>query len=435
MARDAIFILRHWQTPLFDATCGMKLGLDFGTSGARAAVLDSQHELVFETALPYSASGLASVAAWDDTLHALLQRIPAPLCATIKAVAIAGTSGTCLICDDSGAPTSDVLVYDDARATREANRIAELAPAGHITRSATSTLAKLLWLIPRVKPGSKHHLEHHADYVGFLLHGQVGLSDYHNALKLGFDPELMRYGGWIDTLGVTAYLPKVFIPGEPIAAINPQVAQRYGFAPDCIVCAGTTDSIAAFLACGAKEPGSAVTSLGSTLVLKLLSEQRIDQSDYGIYSHRLGDLWLAGGASNSGGNVLRAFFSDDDLERLSANIDPDKPSGLDYYPLLRAGERFPHNDPAWRARLNPRPDDPEMFLHGLLEGMARIEAKGYALLAKLGATPVRRVYTAGGGARNETWRRIRERYLGVPVLVAKHTEAAYGAALLANLRR
>lgn len=413
----------------------MKLGLDFGTSGARAAVLDSKDELVFETALPYPTPSLPSVAAWDDTLQALLQRIPAPLCATIKAIAIAGTSGACLICDDNGAPISEVLIYDDARATLEADQIAQLAPAGHITRSSTSTLAKLLWLLTRAKSGSKRHLVHHADYVGFLLHGQVGLSDYHNALKLGFDPDSMRYADWMDALGVMDYLPKVFTPGVPIAPITAEAAQRFGFPSDCVVCAGTTDSIAAFLACGASEPGSAVTSLGSTLVLKLLSEQRVDQSDYGIYSHRLGDLWLAGGASNSGGNVLRAFFSDDDLERLSANIDPDKPSGLDYYPLLRAGERFPHNDPAWRARLNPRPDDPEMFLHGLLEGMARIEAKGYALLAKLGATPVRRVYTAGGGARNETWRRIRERYLGVPVLVAKHTEAAYGAALLANLRR
>lgn len=409
----------------------MKLGLDFGTSGARSAVLDSRNGLVFETALPYPAPGLSSVAAWTEALQSLLERIPASLRESIKAIATAGTSGTCLICDDTGAPMSEVLAYDDARATLEANRIAELAPARHITRSATSTLAKLLWLIPRVKPGSKYHLVHHADYVGFLLHGKVGLSDYHNALKLGFNPESMRYAVWMDALGVIDYFPKVFTPGEPVSLITSKAVQQFGFPSDCVICAGTTDSIAAFLACGASEPGSAVTSLGSTLVLKLLSERRIDQSDYGIYSHRLGHLWLAGGASNSGGSVLRAFFSDDELERLSAMIDPENPSGLDYYPLLRAGERFPHNDPDWPARLDPRPDDRATFLHGLLEGMARIEAEGYALLAKLGATPVRRVYTGGGGARNGTWRRIRERYLGVPVLVAQHSEAAYGAALLA----
>jgi sugar (pentulose or hexulose) kinase len=45
---------------------------------------------------------------------------------------------------------------------------------------------------------------------------------------------------------------------------------------------------------------------------------------------------------------------------------------------------------------------------------------------------VQRVDTAGGGARNATWARIRQRRLGVPVARAAHTEAAYGAALLAR---
>lgn len=409
----------------------MKLGLDFGTSGARAVVLDTRDELAFETSLPYPASGLPSVAAWTDALHTLLHRIPRSVRASIKATAIAGTSGTCLICDDKGIPISDVLVYDDTRATLEANRIAELAPFNHITRGATSTLAKLLWLLPRAKSGSERHLMHHADYVGFLLHGKVGVSDYHNALKLGFDPESMRYADWMDALGVIDYLPKVFTPGEPVSLITSEAAQQFGFSPECMVCAGTTDSVAAFLASGANRPGDAVTSLGSTLVIKLLSECRIDQSDYGIYSHRLGRLWLAGGASNSGGKVLRAFFSDDEIERLSATIDPDKPSQLDYYPLLKPGERFPHNDPDWPPRIEPRPENAVTFLHGLLAGMARIEALGYARLAEFGATPVTRVFSAGGGGHNENWRKIRACHLGVQLLTPKHSAAAYGAATLA----
>ena len=42
------------------------------------------------------------------------------------------------------------------------------------------------------------------------------------------------------------------------------------------------------------------------------------------------------------------------------------------------------------------------------------------------------VESAGGGAQNDTWTRIRQRLLGVPVSRALHTEAAYGAALLAQ---
>ena len=98
------------------------------------------------------------------------------------------------------------------------------------------------------------------------------------------------------------------------------IAAKYNFPKNCVVCAGTTDSIAAFIASGASSTGEAVTSLGSTLVLKLLSRTRVDNSQYGIYSHRFGDLWLTGGASNTGGAVLKQFFSNEELENLSQEI-------------------------------------------------------------------------------------------------------------------
>jgi sugar (pentulose or hexulose) kinase len=178
--------------------------------------------------------------------------------------------------------------------------------------------------------------------------------------------------------------------------------------------------------------GEAVTSLGSTLVLKLLSDTRVESSEHGVYSHWFGSRWLAGGASNAGCAVLRQFFDDRTLAALSAKIDPTVASPLDYVPLPRAGERFPVNDPALAPRLTPRPQDDAEFLHGLLESLARIEARGYALLAELGASPLRRVETAGGGAKNQVWATIRQRLLGVPVARAAHTEAAYGSALLAR---
>lgn len=82
-------------------------------------------------------------------------------------------------------------------------------------------------------------------------------------------------------------------------------------------------------------------------------------------------------------------------------------------------------------RLVPRPESDVEYLHGVLESIARIEAKGYSLLKELGATPVDEVFTAGGGSKNEKWIQIRERVLGLPVRKALQTEAAYGAALLA----
>ena len=72
-----------------------------------------------------------------------------------------------------------------------------------------------------------------------------------------------------------------------------------------------------------------------------------------------------------------------------------------------------------------------MFLQGLLEGIARIEARGYELLAELGAPRLTALWTTGGGAQNPAWERIRARALKVEMRHARSGQAAYGSALLA----
>ena len=110
--------------------------------------------------------------------------------------------------------------------------------------------------------------------------------------------------------------------------------------------AGTTDGCASFLATGATEAGDGVTALGSSLTIKLLSGKPLFAPEYGIYSHRIGDAWLAGGASNTGGKVLAQHFPVERIVELSQSIDPETSTGLDYYPLPGKGERFPVADPA-----------------------------------------------------------------------------------------
>lgn len=408
------------------------LGIDFGTSGARAALIDAYGEQRAEARCGFEAAVPEQLAeSWRATLFHLLEQIPLSQRQTLRAIAIDGTSATMLLCDAANRPLCPPLLYNDSRAAAQAEQLAAIAPSGHTVLAATSSLAKLLWFAAQPEFPQARYLVHQADWLASLLHGQPGISDYHNSLKLGYDAEHLRYPGWLLALPVARVLPQVVAPGAPIGPVLPGIARRFSLPDDCLVRAGTTDSIAAFLASGVSQPGDAVTSLGSTLALKLLSTRRIEAAGYGIYSHRLGNLWLAGGASNSGGAVLKQFFDDARLVELSRQINPRQDSGLDYYPLPRPGERFPLNDPKLPPRLTPRPEDDSLFLQGMLEGMARIEARGYRLLDELGATPLRRVLTAGGGASNRAWTTIRERVLEVPVAASARGEAAYGAALLA----
>jgi len=414
-------------------------GLDFGTSGARLAVIDATQQPIAETQVTYAETALSTEAdIWLAALATLLSELDPVVRSQLAAIAINGTSATVLLCDGQGQPVTAPRLYNDACGQAQLPVVKAVAPPGNPALSATSSLVKLLWWRTKLSSETLQraaYFLHQADWLAFQLHGQLGLSDYHNALKLGYDVGALTYPDWLLELltpwGAVDWLPQVQAPGAPCGEVSEAASDRYGLPRNCVVMAGTTDSIAAFLASGARSPGEAVTSLGSTLVIKLLSETRVDDTRYGIYSHRLGDLWLVGGASNTGGAVLRHYFTDAELKKLSAQIPSDRPSSLDYYPLLRPGERFPISDPALPPRLTPHPEDPIAFLHGLLAGIARIEAQGYERLTALGATPPTRILTAGGGAQNETWTNIRQRYLPAPVAPASATAASLGTAYLA----
>ncbi len=407
----------------------MFLGIDFGTTGARACAVAADKSVQWEHVLAYPDANQQSASDWRDALYALLDAMPANIASKLRGIAIDGTSGSVLLCDAQLAPVSPALFYNDTCAQVEALKLRDCAPASSMVATATSGLAKFLWLTERY-PGARYFL-HQADWLTALLSGQAGISDYHNALKTGYDVELLCWPDWLMAMPHTQLLPRVIAPGTVIGAIQLDIASRYGISENCLIHAGTTDSNAAFMASDVHETGIGVTALGTTLVLKQLSERRIDAPEYGVYSHRYKDLWLVGGASNAGAGVLRAYFDDAQLLSLSAQIDPDIDSHLDYYPLSKAGERFPINDANLEPRLTPRPADDAAFLHGLLQGLASIEAAGYAKLAQLGAPPLQRVLSNGGGAKNLVWQLMRARILGVPVATSTHTQAAYGSALMA----
>ena len=417
------------------------VGLDLGTSGCRAIAIDGQGRQLAraDKRLPAPRQPGPGRAEQDPelwwsaasaTLAALAQDLrghpPAAIC-------VDATSATALLTDLHGRPLGPALMYNDQSSTGAAAQIATRAPADSPARGATSSLAKILTLAARLAPRSSTLALHQADWLTGRLLGRFGVSDWNNALKLGFDPERLLWPAWIGSLlPAEIRLPSVVAPGHDLGTLDSRVAALIGFPADTRVHAGTTDSTAAAIAAGVARPGDAVTSLGSTLVVKILAERPVSASALGVYSHRHGDLWLTGGASNSGGAVLRQFFSDHEIRDLSQGIDPEQPSGLDYYPLPARGERFPRQEPDLEPKLTPRPADPVRFLHGLLDGIAAIEAEGYARLTELGAPKPAVVWTCGGGASNPVWTRIRERRLGVPAPTAEHQDAALGAALMAR---
>jgi sugar (pentulose or hexulose) kinase len=415
------------------------IGIDLGTSGCRAIAIDSLTKVRAKAShpLPQSYSQRPGYQQqephlWWSAVIAVLRELTLQCpSGSVSAIAVDGTSSTVMLTDRRGEPITPALMYHDTRARSALADLQQIAPPESPVLSASSSLAKLLHLQKTVSD-ERFYALHQADWILGRLCGQYPLSDENNALKMGYDPVNRCWPEWISTLGIAMEnLPRVSPCGSLVGRLTQEAAKSSGLPQGISVIAGTTDSNAAFIATGANQTADAVTSLGSTLVLKVLAEQPIFDAQFGIYSHRLEDRWLVGGASNSGGAVLRQYFSDEVMHQLTQNLLPEQPTGLNYYPLIGSGERFPINDPDLPSRLTPRPNDDVRFFQAMLEGIAHIEHQGYQLLAELGAPTPKRVFSMGGGALNEPWRRMRQQRLQIPILLAEQQEAAYGTAYLA----
>lgn len=420
------------------STPSLYIGIDLGTSGVRACAINNSKELLHtcSTQLPAPLKDQQSITQdanlwWRATRKVLDELFNLIDASQVLAISVNGTSGTVLVCDSQGVPLAPARMYNDGFCSEQAALIKSIAPAESAAHGTSSGLAKLLYLQQKYPRAS--HLCHQADWIAGQLCGRFDISDANNALKTGYDPVHSEWPEWLQKLNVkTRLLPEVLVPGTAFATVRNDLFKDYNLNPRCQLVSGTTDSIAAFIATGASKPGDAVTSLGSTLVLKVISDKPVSAPEFGIYSHKLGDYWLAGGASNSGGAVLKHYFNQQQMDELTPLLKPGQPTNLDYYPLVQAGERFPINDPQLKPELEPKAKTELEFFQAMLEGMSRIELDGYNKLHQLGAPFPVHVETAGGGSKNKAWTQMRQNILGVPVKQADFSEACYGSALLAR---
>lgn len=410
------------------------LGLDLGTSGLRAALVKSGQTLAeFSVSMPFperdQQQSQQSVAVWQVAFDDLMAQLKQSNWSTkVNAIIADATSSSVLISDQDGQPASLALMYDDKRAQDQAEKIAQVAPTDSAARGANSSLAKLMWLAEHHPSPTASSFQHQIDWLNFQLCGVQNITDENNALKLGYDSINQLWPQWVSELCPYA-LPKVVSAGSLLGTVSSKLVKKWQFQASTQVYAGTTDSIAAFLASGANQIGDAVTALGSTLAIKQLSDRPLFAAKYGIYSHKLKNKWLVGGASNAGGAVLMNYFSLERLKQLIPQLNLHTPTGFSCYPLSQPGERFPIADPNLQP-LIPQTDSDSQRLQALIEGLVAVEAQAYRKLESLGAPKLNRLYAVGGGTHNQAWCQLRA--LTLPATIAKpmSQSAAFGVTRL-----
>lgn len=360
--------------------------------------------------------------------------------ADIAALSVDSTSGTVFPIDAGGNPLRPALMYNDSRAGAEAEEINQVADE-HCRQhgykfSSSYALAKILWL-KKNEPAifDKAHLFIHAtDYIIGKLTGDFGTSDLSSALKTGCNLFHSSWPGFIESrLGIPIRkLPALVRPGTFVCNLCLTCAQETGLSLKTKAVAGATDGTAAFLSSGASQVGDFNSTLGTTLVIKGISENILTDPEGRLYSHKHpSGHWLPGGASNVGGECLAVRFADRDLAVLDRQAIQISPTDLLAYPLERGGERFPFANKDAVGFLSREPRSEEERYAALLEGVGYVERMCYDLLAGLGAKVNPTIYATGGGAKSREWLQIRADILNRPLLRPEIAESAFGSCLLA----
>lgn len=422
------------------------IGLDIGTQGARCVAADEKGRVAASASKSFAKLNCATQAGWREqnprdwwgaareVLRAVCAQVPAN---EIRAVTIDGTSGTVVPLDAENRPIGNALMYDDARSRPQAvllqeSKVADAHQALHGYRiGASFALPKIRWCIDQGMQAVRY--ANQADYIVGLLTGEYGVTDYANALKMGYDLVNLRWDDYITAFGVDKQmLPRVIACGEVIAPVTAAASLETGLPTGTPVCAGATDSYASSLAAGLAGPGDWASVLGTTLALKGITENILLDKTGSVYCHKHPQgWWMPGGASNAGGRYLNENFGKDRFAELNQKAQGvSLPTGGLCYPTTGIGERFPFDAPSMKPFRQVSGREEAHYV-AAMEGVGYVERMAYENLEKMGATVGQRIFTAGGGCRSELWLSIRATILNRQLQVPRYMDAAVGCAMLA----
>lgn len=422
------------------------VGIDLGSQGMRVAVLDNSGDIIAsaDEAMTLTASSRQEqdTGIWWQLCLLCIKRIMQKLEISVKkniiAVAVSSTSGTVIPLDKNYLPLSNAIMYSDNRSAKQAEHCANAAHAakqqGFTGFNSSCGLPKILWYTAQFpdKAAAIQLWIHAADYITGKLSGIFDTTDYTNVLKTGFDLSNFCWPEYISSeLGVKKEWLQQSVPsGTVIGKINKAAAVEIGLPEHVLVTAGITDGCASQVASGAMQPGQWNTTIGTTLVIKGVTKEPIDDPEGRIYNHRHPEgYWMPGGAGNIGADWVAKEFSDrlSDLNKTAEHLIP---TGEIAYPLMQEGERFPFKAPQARG-FQPADLSPAALFAAKMEGVAYVERYAYELISRLSGEKVEQVFTAGGASNSDAWLRIRSAVMNKPVYKMKYVSGAAGAAIAA----
>ncbi len=439
----------------------MFLGVDVGTGGTRAILIDRSGKVIASSSSEHAPVHSEHIG-WaeqdpKDWWRAAREAITGAMAQSelagteIEAIGLTGQMHGCVMLDANGEVLRPALIWCDQRTQPQCDWLTEKIGFERLIELTANpalpnfTLTKLLWVRdhqPEIFARIAHVLCP-KDYVRYRLTGEFAMDMQEASGTLLLDVAHRRWSIEVaDAAGIPLqWLPRLFEGPEICARISDAGAGATGLAAGTPVAAGAGDQGAGAVGMGILAPGSVSATIGTSGVVFAATDaptkDRLGRLH--TFCHAAPNRWHVMGVTNGAGLSLRYFrdtfaasSSYDALSALAAEV-PAGSEGLLWAPYL-FGERTPHLDPNARAAFVgiTASHTQAHFVRAVLEGVAMSLRDTFTLFNEL-HIPTTSIRLGGGGARGPLWRQIQADVYGQPVELLEAEEGgAFGAALLAG---
>jgi len=436
----------------------MQLGIDLGTSGVKAVLLDAAGEVIGQSSAPLPISHPRPLWSEQDpedwwraasTAVGALRRDHDLL--GVRGIGLSGQMHGAVLLDETDRVLRPAILWNDGRAQDECTVLEAAEPR---SRAITGNLAMPGFTAPKLLWVGRHEHEAFArtrrvllpkDWLRLCMTGEA-ISDMSDAAgTLWLDVAARR---WSPPMLAATGLDERHMPalaeGSDIAGrLRNDVAGDWGLRPGLPVAGGAGDNAAGAVGIGCIAPGQAFVSLGTSGVVFVADAGFLPDPGRAVHTfchclpgtwHRMSVILSAAGSLAWLARITGAGDEASLLAELAAEgIASD--GQLIFLPYL-SGERTPHNDALASGVFfglrgaHGRAD----LTRAVLEGVAFALADGLDALEARGGR-IDSLVAIGGGARSDLWLGVLASVLDRPLRTVRGGEVgpALGAARLARI--
>ncbi|MCK2059815.1 xylulokinase [Citrobacter freundii] len=405
----------------------MYIGIDLGTSGVKAILLNEQGDVVashtekLTVSRPHPLWSEQDPEQWwsatDRALKALGQQHSLR---EVKALGIAGQMHGATLLDEQQKVLRPAILWNDGRCGEECVMLENQVPQ---SRAITGNLMmpgftapKLLW-VQRHEPEMFNQIDKvllPKDYLRLRMTGDFA-SDMSDAAGTMWLDVAKR--DWSDVMLAAckltrAHMPALYEGSEITGTLLPDVAKAWGMQEVAVV-AGGGDNAAGAVGVGMMNAGQAMLSLGTSGVYFAVSDGFLSKPESAVHSfcHALPERWHLMSVMLSAASCLDWAAKLTGLASVPALIDAAQQADEHAEPVwflpYLSGERTPHNNPQAKGVFFglTHQHGPAELAQAVLEGVGFALADGMDVVHACGVQPVS-ITLIGGGARSEYWRQM-----------------------------